>query len=149
MSTTKTPPRQLSLILLLGLLGWGVHAGAAVSKDCKQAQIDWGILNEAMPVYITDKGDYRPAWDGDTYRGERQYIPDESRAELVQAAEDRIFRSCKEPEDIRARHETYNGWIQSEYCKVAQVKYDAASRTRTPRDDLERIREQMEEQCRR
>lgn len=120
------------------------------SNGCKRAQIDWGILNEEMPVYVTDQGEYRPAWHGDTYKGGRRYVPDSHREELILEAEEQIFRTCEDPDNIQIAYETYDEWVQSEFCKVAQAKYEMARqpRSRTPRGELEKIRQAMDDQCR-
>ena len=133
---------------------WSFTAGSALASPadaCDQARIDWGILTEEMPVYTTDAGEYRPDWDGDTYQGERSYIPDARRKGLVEEALERVARNCDEPDNRKALYDAYNAWVQDEYCKVATVKYEAAAdrNSRTPRSDLARIRADMAEQCRR
>lgn len=74
---------QTKLLSVLFSIGVGASASADDTRDCIQARIDWRILNEEMPVYVTEGGGYRPAWDGDTYKGKRHYIPDKNREALI------------------------------------------------------------------
>jgi hypothetical protein len=102
-----------------------------------------------MPVYVTEEGQYRPAWNGDTYSGRRTYISDSERSSHLDDAVERLKRSCKDPGDADAASLAYEAWIEGEYCKVAQEAYKAASRTgnRVPRSELEDLRTEMERRC--
>lgn len=65
---------------------------------CADARRRLSILHAALPVYISESGEYRNAWRGDTYKGKRVYLDAEARTEAIAAARNAVLEQCSDPE---------------------------------------------------
>ena len=123
------------------------HYGA--DKLCEQARIRYGVLQEPMPIYWTNDNELRPAWSNDTYKGERTYVADDERPELIRAVRENMSRSCAEPDDMDAQYWTYRDWEHEQWCAAFKAKVAAARlpRSRTPRNTLKKLEEEYARDC--
>ncbi len=65
---------------------------------CADARRQLGILHASLPVYADESGEYRNAWRGDDYKGERRYLDAEARTEAVAAVRNDVLEHCSDPE---------------------------------------------------
>ena len=117
---------------------------------CWDARVKFGVTLEGMPIYWTEDGDIRPDWVRDYYKGSRDYIADEDRESVRDKIIDDMHRYCEDPLNQDLQIAAYNEWIDQEYCRVEEIALQAALRpqTRTPDDEIEKIRARMAEYCR-
>jgi hypothetical protein len=65
---------------------------------CADARRQLGILYAALPVYADESGEYRNAWRGDSYKGDRIYLDAEARTEAVTKVRSAVLEHCSDPE---------------------------------------------------
>ena len=65
---------------------------------CADARRQLGILYAALPVYADASGEYRSAWRGDSYKGEREYLDAEARTDAVTEVRSAVLEHCSDPE---------------------------------------------------
>ena len=68
---------------------------------CADARRQLTVLHSELPVYRSEQGDYRMAWRGDEYRGERRYLEAEERMAAIQVARNAILSACSDPDAFR------------------------------------------------
>jgi hypothetical protein len=119
------------------------------ARACDQARVSWYVLTQEMPVYWTEDGVLRAHWSLDTYRGERRYVADAQRAEVLAQVEQDVFLYCKNRNVENDAGTAYRKWLRSEWCEVYKVKLATArdKKSRTPRDKVEEIETQVGANC--
>jgi hypothetical protein len=124
-------------------------AGHVDVQQCRQARVEYGILEEPVPAYRTDTGELRAHWFNDTHRGNRAYIADDQRDAEKDAAWARMNRYCEDADDQTAYVDTWNDYVDDVYCNEYRVKLERARerRSKTPRNDLVRMEEEYRENC--
>ena len=65
---------------------------------CADARRQLSILHAALPVYAAASGEYRNAWRGDSYAGERQYLDAEARTDAIAMVRRTVLEHCSDPE---------------------------------------------------
>ena len=65
---------------------------------CADARRQLSILHAALPVYTNESGEYRNAWRGDTYKGNRVYLDAETRTAAITAVRRTVLDHCSDPE---------------------------------------------------
>ena len=65
---------------------------------CADARRQLGILHASLPVYVDQSGEYRNAWRGDTYTGQRLYLNADSRTTALAGARQAVLEHCSDPE---------------------------------------------------
>ena len=81
---------------------------------CANARQQLTVLHTELPVYEATDGAYRPAWRGDSYRGERQYLSDEERQSAISDAQTGVLKACSDPEAFQEEVRTFKQAIESE-----------------------------------
>ncbi len=117
---------------------------------CRNARRNFAALQEVMPVYRDDAGNYRPQWHGDYYQGQRAYVKDDERETVKRKVMADIRAHCADPADEDALYGAYDEWIASEHCEIARRAVERAARpeSRTPEDVLLRLRREHADACR-
>ena len=117
---------------------------------CREARVKYGVTFEEMPIYWTEYGDIRPDWSRDYYVGSREYIADKDRPAIRDQITDELYRYCDDPLNQDLQVAAYNDWVDQEYCRVEELDLEMAlkPRTRTPDDEVERIRARIAQYCR-
>lgn len=73
---------------------------------CADARQQLAVLYAAVPVYRDEQGQYRSAWRGDTYRGERDWLDADNRTAAIARARNAVLRHCSDPtafeQEVRA-----------------------------------------------
>lgn len=65
---------------------------------CADARRQLGILHASLPVYVDQSGEYRNAWRGDTYKGQRLYLDAETRTTAISGARQAVLKHCSDPQ---------------------------------------------------
>jgi hypothetical protein len=81
---------------------------------CANARQQLTVLHTELPVYEATDGVYRPAWRGDSYRGQRQYLSDEERQSAISDARTSVLDACSDPEAFQEEVRTFKQSIESE-----------------------------------
>ncbi|MEM8767947.1 MAG: hypothetical protein AAGE43_10910 [Pseudomonadota bacterium] len=74
---------------------------------CADARQQLAVLHTALPVYRDAAGDFRAAWRGDNYRGERFYLEAESRTTAIGAAQAQVLEHCSDPAAFEAEVDAF------------------------------------------
>ena len=64
---------------------------------CADARRQLGVLHASLPVYRDQAGEYRNAWRGDTYKGERLYLDADARTQAINGARQAVLENCSDP----------------------------------------------------
>jgi hypothetical protein len=64
---------------------------------CADARQQLAVLYASVPVYRDDRGQYRTAWRGDTYRGDRDWLDADDRTSAITRARDAVLAHCSDP----------------------------------------------------
>lgn len=65
---------------------------------CADARRQLSILHAALPVYADASGEYRNAWRGDNYDGERHYLDADARTDAITTVRRTVLEHCSDPE---------------------------------------------------
>ena len=65
---------------------------------CADARRQLGILHAALPVYQDASGEYRSAWRGDSYKGDRAYLDADARTAAIARTRGTVLEHCSDPE---------------------------------------------------
>ncbi len=80
---------------------------------CADARQQLAVLHTALPVYRDVEGDYRAAWRGDDYRGDRVYLEAESRTAAISAAQAQVLAHCSDPAAFEAEVDAFRDAIRN------------------------------------
>jgi len=64
---------------------------------CANARQQLTVLHSELPVYVSEQGNYRTAWRGDAYRGERVFLVEEERQAAIDTARAAVLGNCSDP----------------------------------------------------
>ncbi|HEY5646940.1 MAG TPA: DUF4124 domain-containing protein [Pseudomonadales bacterium] len=65
---------------------------------CADARRQLTVLYSDMPVYLDDRRQYRTAWRGDSYRGQRSWLGADDRTAAIARARDAVLAQCSDPD---------------------------------------------------
>jgi len=74
---------------------------------CADARRQLTVLHAALPVYLDERGLYRNAWRGDSYRGDRNYLDAESRNRAISDARTAVLTHCSDPDAFAREEEAF------------------------------------------
>jgi len=126
----------------------------AQQQRCVYARKQLISLRQTMPVYRDEEGTFRNSsvrniYVYDTYGGEREYLDDATRAREIDRVLRDILTTCENPLD--ANEQFRAGWeqMESRRCETALAKLKAVQQPeeRSPRQDVEDAREEVEQYC--
>ena len=75
---------------------------------CADARRQLSILHAALPVYANESGEYRNAWRGDAYKGERVYLDAETRTAAITTVRGAVLEHCSDPEAFAREEAAFN-----------------------------------------
>ncbi|MGE0624580.1 MAG: DUF4124 domain-containing protein [Pseudomonadales bacterium] len=75
---------------------------------CADARQQLAVLYAAVPVYRDDGGQYRAAWRGDGYRGDRRWLDADERTAAITRARGDVLRHCSDPAAFEREVETFD-----------------------------------------
>ncbi len=78
---------------------------------CADARQQLAVLYAAVPVYRDDEGQYRAAWRGDTYRGERQWLDADDRTAAISRARAAVLHHCSDPKAVEREIEAFDSEV--------------------------------------
>ncbi len=121
----------------------------AQEQRCLNARKRYAVLQEEMPVYIGADGEFHAKWFGDSYKGERKYFDDATRAKEEQRAVRDIATYCDRPGDMQEQQRVRDEWVDSEYCASVRGELEAMEKpgSRASKDALTKKRRQVAEAC--
>ena len=79
---------------------------------CADARQQLAVLHTALPVYRDAAGQYRAAWRGDDYRGDRVYLEAESRTAAIRAAQAGVLEHCSDPATFDAEVDAFRNAVE-------------------------------------
>lgn len=79
---------------------------------CADARRQLGILYSTLPVYTDQSGEYRNAWRGDSYKGERVYLDAEARTDAVTEVRSDVLEHCSDPEAFAREEAAYREKVE-------------------------------------
>lgn len=125
------------------------QARALDADRCFDARVQLAVLDQAMPVYRTSDGRYRPKWTYDAYTGARIYLDDAARAAAIGTIEGVIGRTCVDPRDAAEQVRAGDYLVTSEYCTAERVRLEMAERpeARTSEQELRDLRQHLTDKC--
>ena len=123
---------------------------SAHERRCTEARVALEVLHQGMPVYSVRDGEYRAAWEGDTYEGNRAYLDEEQRANAIDGQLRKLARNCSDPLNEDQQDQAADDWLRKEKCMQAQKDLELflAPKSRAPDDFLKQKRELVSQYCR-
>lgn len=64
---------------------------------CADARQQLTVLYATVPVYQDNRGQFRAAWRGDGYRGDRHWLDADDRTAAIARARDAVLQHCSDP----------------------------------------------------
>lgn len=121
----------------------------AQEQRCLKARKQLAVLQEQLPVYRDEKGEFRAKWSGDTYQGKREYLDNATRASEVKVVRQNIATYCENPDNAKAQELATKKWRKSEHCAAARADLEALARpqARTSQQTLDEKRQFIEKNC--
>jgi hypothetical protein len=128
----------------------------ARQQRCVYARKQLISLRQTLPVYRDEEGTFRNSSVRnisvyDAYEGEREYLDDATRAREIDRVLRDILTKCENPLD--ATEQFRAGWeqMESRRCETALAKLKEVQQPeeRSPRQDIEDAREEVEQYCER
>lgn len=118
-------------------------------RRCTEARVALEVLHQGMPVYWVREGEYRAAWEGDTYEGSRTYLDDEQRHEAIDSQLHKLARNCADPLNEEQQKQAADDWLRKEKCMQARKDLELylAPKSRAPDDFLKQKRELVSRYC--
>jgi len=78
---------------------------------CADARAQLTVLYAAVPVYRDDHGQYRAAWRGDDYRGERTWLDADERTAAITRARNSVLTHCSDPAAFEREVEAFDAEV--------------------------------------
>jgi hypothetical protein len=78
---------------------------------CADARAQLAVLYAAVPVYRDDHGQYRAAWRGDDYRGERTWLDADDRTAAINRARNAVLSQCSDPAAFEREVEAFDAEV--------------------------------------
>ncbi len=121
----------------------------AQGRRCTEARVALEVLHQGMPVYLVSEGEYRAAWYGDTYEGERAYLSEKQRERAIDGQLRKLTLNCADPFNEEEWTQTSNDWLNREKCMAALMDLELFLRpnSRAPVEFLEQKRVIVRKYC--
>lgn len=122
----------------------------AQAQRCTDARKRLAKLQEQLPIYRDGQGRLRVKWIRDTYKGQREYLDDPTRAAEINLTRQEIASACTKPEDMALQKQAHKEWILSEHCAAARADLESLLRpgANASRYTIEQTRKAIETACR-
>lgn len=129
------------------------ESAVAVTTDdasaCFLARNKWYSITQDMPVYWAEDGTIRGQWVSDIYTGERDYIADADRPELMDRIVQQIRKVCPNGATDESDGSGYAAWLRADDCQVDQSKLAQARapRSRATKQTLRDLEASVASNC--
>lgn len=80
---------------------------------CADARQQLTVLHSELPVYVSASGEFRNAWRGDTYRGERLFLEAEERMAAIASARTQVLNVCSDPDAFQQEEKAFKDKVQT------------------------------------
>lgn len=105
-------------------------------------------LQQRLPVYRDEEGNFRTLSQYDAYEGEREYLDDATREQEIAGVRIGIEVACENPADRVERNRAGLERMQEKRCEHARLKLQEVLRDkRTPRQEIEEAQASVARYC--
>jgi hypothetical protein len=80
---------------------------------CADARQQLAVLHSELPVYVAASGEFRNAWRGDTYRGERVFLEAEERMAAIAGARTQVLNVCSDPDAFQEEEQAFKDKVRT------------------------------------
>lgn len=128
-------------------------AGAGREQSCLAVRLQLVVLEIDRPVYRETDGRLGVFWASGTrpnyYEGERRYLEDDERNELLDEARTIVSRDCTDPDERTAQAAAEAVWFHDEDCRAMRAELASLQRPemRTAESDLARKQREADAFC--
>lgn len=122
---------------------------SSLDRRCNEARVALEVLHQGMPVYSVGDGEYRAAWEGDTYEGPRNYLNEKQRQDAIDGQLRKLALNCADPLNEGEQDRAAANWIKQEKCRQAEkdLEFYLTPKSRAPDDFLKQKRELVDKYC--
>lgn len=105
-------------------------------------------LQQRLPVYRDEEGNFRTLSQYDVYEGAREYLDDATRAREIAGVKIGIEVACENPADLVERNLAGLERVQEKRCEHARVKLkEVLQDKRAPRQEIEEAQASVARYC--